>query len=140
MYSAVHHVFQKEAERKVAAMLKGFLASKSWFQLCGGWLRRACYKNENIPITSGSARLLWLLIHGNDTKRVSKSSLVSSPRLSVRVPAWRAMNSTLTAVLDSGSQKVQRESEKLYFHTSIPHEWRAFRSKIYRIWNGGLVV
>ena len=37
--------------------------------------------------------------------------------------------------VDSGSQKVQRESEKLYFHTSITYEWSEFRSKTHRIWN-----
>ena len=42
----------------------------------------------------------WLLISGNDTKRVSKSSLVSFRALE---GTWRPMNSTLTAVLSVGN-------------------------------------
>ena len=46
------------------------------------------------------AGLLWLLISGNGTKRVSTSLLVSFPALE---GTWRAMNSTLTAMLSVGN-------------------------------------
>jgi hypothetical protein len=50
--------------------------------------------------TGHIAYWLFLLINVNDTKRVSESSLVSFPALE---GTWRAMNSTLTAVLSVGN-------------------------------------
>ena len=55
------------------------------------WLLYA-YSDCRVCIDLGYA----ILIHGNDTKRVSNSSLVSFP---VCEGTWRAMSSTLTAVL-----------------------------------------